>query len=175
MSVQLPCSLRTEIVRSPWRDRSSYVPVRGLCTATYDMSTGYGLTIFFFKFVKLLAKPNRRGRGARESVLKSYSRLLPPQGGLEEATWKGEYGQDTGSVDPSQAKCELGITLSYFGKRKQVTYMYHVNLSYWCVCIITAKRYVRHHYIPLMSVEMIDTFCFFTRNVTFVTCFLLPK
>ena len=51
------------------------VPVRGLCNATYDMSTGYGLTIFF-KYVKLLAKPNRRGRGARESVRKSHSLLL---------------------------------------------------------------------------------------------------
>ena len=63
----------------------------------------------FFKFVKLLAKPNRRGRGARESVRKSHSCLLPPQGGLAEAARKGGYGQDTGSVDPSQAKCELGI------------------------------------------------------------------
>ena len=68
-----------------------------------------GLQLFFFKFVKLLAKPNRRGRGARESVPKSHSRLLPPQGGLAEAARKGGYGQDTGSVDPSQAKCELGI------------------------------------------------------------------
>ena len=64
------------------------VPVRGLCNATYDMSTGYGLTIFF-KFVKLLVKPNRRGRGARESVRKSHSRLLPPQAGLAEAARKG--------------------------------------------------------------------------------------
>ena len=63
----------------------------------------------FSKFVKLLAKPNRRGRGARDSVQKSHSRLLPPQGGLAEAARKGRYGQDTGSVDPSQAKCELGI------------------------------------------------------------------
>ena len=66
----------------------------------------------FFKLVKLLAKPIRRGRGARESIQKSHSRLLPPQGGLTEAAQKGGYGQDTGSVDPSQAKCELGITTS---------------------------------------------------------------
>ena len=85
------------------------VSVRGLCNTTYDISTGYGLTIFF-KFVKLLAKPNLRGRGARESIQKSHSRLLPPQGGLTEAARKGGYGQDTGSVDPSQAKCELGIS-----------------------------------------------------------------
>ena len=63
----------------------------------------------FTKFVNLLAKPNRRGRGARESVRKSHSRLLPPQGGLAEATQKGGYRRDTGSVDPSQVKCELGI------------------------------------------------------------------
>ena len=70
----------------------------------------YGLRSYnLFKFVKLLAKPNRRGRGARESVRKSHSHLLPPQGGLAEAARIGGYGQDTGSVDPSQAKCELGI------------------------------------------------------------------
>ena len=68
----------------------------------------YGLTIFF-KCVKHLAKPNRRGRGARESVRKSLSRLLPPQGGLAEAARKGGYGHHTGSVDPSHAKCELGV------------------------------------------------------------------
>ena len=50
----------------------------------------YGLRSYdFSKFVKLLAKPNRRGRGARESVRKSHSRLLPPQGGLAEAARKG--------------------------------------------------------------------------------------
>ena len=111
--VQCQCSCRAVSAASA---RKSYgaragiglraVTLRGLCNATYDMSTGYGLTIFS-KFVKLLAKPNRRGRGARESVRKSHSRLLPPQGGLAEAARKGGYGQDTGSVDPSQAKCEL--------------------------------------------------------------------
>ena len=90
------------------------VPVRGLCNATYDMSTGYGLTIFF-KFVKLLAKPIRRGRGAHESIQKSHSRLLPPQGGLAKAARKGGYGQNTGSIDPSQAKCELGISFTFLG------------------------------------------------------------
>ena len=46
----------------------------------------------FFKIVKLLAKPDRRGRGARESVQKSHSHLLPLQGGLGEAARKGGYG-----------------------------------------------------------------------------------
>ena len=65
----------------------------------------------FFKFVKLPAKQNRRGSGARESVQKFHSRLLPPHGSLAEAARKGGYGQDTGSVDPSHAKCELGISI----------------------------------------------------------------
>ena len=96
--VQCQCSCRAVSAASA---RKSYgarswiglctVPVRGLCNATYDISTGYGLTIFF-TFVKLLAKPNRRGRGARESVRKYHSRLLPPQGGLAEAARKGGYG-----------------------------------------------------------------------------------
>ena len=74
----------------------------------------YGLRAYnFFKFVKLLAKPNRRGRGARESIRKSHSRLLPPHGSLTEAGRKGGYGQHTDSVDPSQAKCELGIKVQF--------------------------------------------------------------
>ena len=111
MSVQLPCSLRilrTEIVRSPCGDRPSHGARAGIVQC--HLRHVYGLRAYnFFKFVKLLAKSNRRGRGARKSVRKSHSRLLPPQGGLAEAARKGEYGQDTGSVDPSQAKCELGI------------------------------------------------------------------
>ena len=97
--VQCRCSCRVVSAASA---RKSYgaradisfrtVPVRVLCNATYEMSTGYGLTIFF-RFVKLLAKPNRRGRGARESVRKSHSRLLPPQGGFAEAAREGGYGQ----------------------------------------------------------------------------------
>ena len=70
MSVQLPCSLRSfrmEIVRSPCGD-CAMPPTTCLRLQSYDFS----------KFVKLLAKPNRRGRGARESVQKSHSRLLPP-------------------------------------------------------------------------------------------------
>ena len=86
------------------------------------MSTGYGLTIFFFKFVKILAiKPNRRGCGARESIQKSHSRLLPPQGGLAEAARKGGYGQDTGSVDPSQAKCEYALNNDFLLANHKVT------------------------------------------------------
>ena len=86
--VQCQCSCRAVSAASTqksYRARAGIglrtVPVRRLCNATYDMSMGYGLTILFF-FVKLLAKPNRRGHGARESVLKSHSRLLPLHGGL---------------------------------------------------------------------------------------------
>ena len=109
--VRKSCSCRAvsaASARKSYGGGSALAPCGALCIATYDMSTGYGLTIFF-KFVKLLAKPNRRGRGARESVRKSHSHRLPPQGGLAEAARKGGYGQDTGSVYPSQAKCELGI------------------------------------------------------------------
>ena len=111
MSVQSPSSLRslrTEIVRSPCGDRPSRGARAGIVQC--HLRHVYGLRAYeFSKFVKLLAKPNRRGRGARESVRKSHSRLLPPQGGLAGAARKGGYGQDTGSVYPSQAKCELGI------------------------------------------------------------------
>ena len=112
MSVQLPCSLRslrTEIVRSPCGDRPSHGARAGIVQC--NLRHVYGLRAYnFFKCVKLLAKPNRRGRGARESIQKSHSCLLPPQEGLADAARKGGYGQDTGSVDPSQAKCELGIS-----------------------------------------------------------------
>ena len=111
--VRKSCNVSAVAVQSPQLPhRNRTEPVRGLCNATYDMSTGYG-PYDFSKFVKLLAKPNRRGRGARESVQKSHScRLLPPQGGLAEAARKAGYGQDDGSVDPSQAKCELGISFA---------------------------------------------------------------
>ena len=74
------------------------------------------------------------------------------------------------------------------------TYQLHCpTLSYWCFHIVPSvlffqskfyalnahppKRYVmiRHHDIPLMSVEMSDTFCFITKNITVVTWFLLKK
>ena len=76
-------SLRTEIVRSPCGDCA-------MPPTTFLRATGLR---FVFKFVKLLAKPNRRGRGARESVPKSHSRLQPPQGGLAEAARKGDTGR----------------------------------------------------------------------------------
>ena len=123
MSVQLPsslCRLRTEIVRSPCGDRPSHSARAGIVQC--HLRHVYGLRFYdFSKFVKLLAKPNRRGRGARESIQKSHSRLLPPHGGLAEAARKGGYGQDTGSVDPSQAKCELGMSASKERKSRQVT------------------------------------------------------
>ena len=66
--------------------------VRGLCNAT-GLRFVYGLQSYdFSKFVKLLAKPYRRGCGARESVQKSHSRLLPPQGGRTERGIRAGYG-----------------------------------------------------------------------------------
>ena len=118
-NVRKSCNVSAVAVQSPQPPHGNRTePVRGSAFArcpcgdcampptTCLRATG----LRFFKCVKLLSEPNRRGRGARESVRKSHSRLLPPQGGLAEAARKGGYGQDTGSVDPSQAKCELGIS-----------------------------------------------------------------
>ena len=95
--VQCQCSCHAvsaasaEIVRSPCGDRPSHGARAGIVQC--HLRHVYGLRAYdFFQFVKLLAKPNRRGRRARESVRKSHSRLLPPQGGLAEAAWKGGYG-----------------------------------------------------------------------------------
>ena len=91
MAVQLPSSLRslrTKIVRSPCVD-CAMPPTTCLRLRSYDFS----------KFFKLPAEPNRRGRGACESVRKSHSRLLPPHGCLAEAARKGGHRQETGSVD----------------------------------------------------------------------------
>ena len=85
-------SLRTEIVRSPCRDRPSHGARAGI--VQHHLRHFYRLRSYdFSKFVKLLAKLNRRGRGARESVRKSHSRLLPSQGGLAEAARKGGTGR----------------------------------------------------------------------------------
>ena len=109
--MQCQCSCRAvsaASARKLYRARAGDRPRAGIVQC--HLRHIYGLWAYnFFKFVKLLAKPNRRGRGAHESLRKSHSRLLPPHGGLTEAARKGGYGQDTGSVHPSQAKCELGI------------------------------------------------------------------
>ena len=67
----------------------------------------YGLRSYYFqKFVKLL-KPNRRVCGARENRTKiAQSR----HGGFAEVARKGGYDQFTGSIDTSQATCELGLS-----------------------------------------------------------------
>ena len=114
--VRKSCNVSAVAVQSPHPPHGNHTePVRGSAFARCPGGdcamppTKCLRACDFFKFVKLLAKPIRRGRGARESVRKSHSHLLPPHGGLAEATRKGGYGQDTGSVDQSQAKCELGI------------------------------------------------------------------
>ena len=92
--VQCQCSCRAvsaSSARSPCRDRPSHSARAGIVQC--HLWNVYGLRAYdFFKFVKLLAKPNHRGRGARESVRKSHNCLLPPQGGLVETTRKGGYG-----------------------------------------------------------------------------------
>ena len=78
MSVQLPCSLRslrTEIVRSPCGDRPSHGARAGIvqCHLRHDIFV-YGLRSYdFFKFVKLLAKPNHGGRGARVNPYENFT------------------------------------------------------------------------------------------------------
>ena len=58
--VQCQCSCRAVAAASAWKSYGAragiglrMVPVRGLCNATYGMSTGYGLTIFFSFFFSL--------------------------------------------------------------------------------------------------------------------------
>ena len=84
--VQCQCSCRAVSARKSYGARAGIglrtVPVRGLCNATYDMSTGYGLTIFFSNLLNF-----------------SLSQIV-------------EAAEDTGSVDPLQAKCELGINVA---------------------------------------------------------------
>ena len=115
--VQCQCSLRslrTEIVRSPCGDRPSHGARAGIVQC--HLRHVYGLRAYdFFKFVKLLAKPNRRGRGDHESVRKSHSRL-----------------QDTGSVDPSQAKYELGIMpSSHLPRTPCDKFVYDFRAIFW--------------------------------------------
>lgn len=65
------------------------MPVQGLCSASYDMSTAKGLKIFHITPL---------GFGASESVRKSHcSPLLPHRGRM-----KRRYGQSTGSKDTSK-------------------------------------------------------------------------
>ena len=99
--VRKSCNASAVVVQSPQPSHGNRMePVRGSAFArpcgdcAMPPTTCLRATVlrFFFKFVKLLAETNRRGRGARESVRKSHSRLLPPQGGLAEAARKGGYG-----------------------------------------------------------------------------------
>ena len=86
--VQKSCNVSAVAVQSPQTPHGNRTePVWG--SASHGARAGivqchlrhvYGLRSydFLFNFVKPLAKPNRRGRAARESVRKSHSRLLPP-------------------------------------------------------------------------------------------------
>ena len=81
--VQKSCNVSAVAVQSPHPPHGNRTePMRGSAfgrcpcrdCATY-LRHVYGLRAYdFFKFVKLLAKPNRRGCGARESVRKSHNR-----------------------------------------------------------------------------------------------------
>ena len=147
MSVQLPCSLRslrTEIVRSPCGDRPLHSAHAGIVQC--HLRHVYGLQAYnFFEFVKLLAKPNRRGRGARESVRKSHSRLLPPQGGLAEAAQKGGwagYGLRRPIASQMWTRHEVSSGL-LFVNVKGLTYIHK-----WV--------YVHHQSLCLANDELVD-------------------
>ena len=70
------------------------MPVRGLCNATYDMHTGYGLTIFsnLFNFSR-----NKIVKAAEP--VNPYENLTAASCLRTEAARKRGYGLDTGSVD----------------------------------------------------------------------------
>ena len=87
LSVRPPRGARAGIVRCHLRH------VYGL--RTYDFSNLYNFPLN--KIVEAAEPVN---------LYENLSRLLPPHG---KAARKGGYGQDMGSVGPSQAKCELGI------------------------------------------------------------------
>ena len=87
LSVRPPRGARVGIVRCHLRH------VYGL--RTYDFSNLYN-----FPLNKIIE--------AAEPV-DPYENLTAASCLRTEAAWKGGYGQDTGSVDRSQAKCELGI------------------------------------------------------------------
>ena len=98
----LACALRAGLVRCHLRH------VYGL--RTYDFSNLYNFPLN--KIVEATEPVNPYENLTAASCLRTEAscRIQAPYGGLTEAARKGGYGQDTGSVDPSQAKCELGIS-----------------------------------------------------------------
>ena len=116
--VQCQCSCHAVSARKSYGARAGIglrtvpvMPVRGLCNATYDMSTGYGLTIFF-KFVKLLAKVRLNQIVEAAEPVNPYENLTAASCLRREDSRRLHEKEDTGSVDPSQAKCELGMSAS---------------------------------------------------------------
>ena len=80
------------------------VPVRGLCNATYEMSMGYGLTIF-----SNLSNFSRNQIVEAAEPVNPYENLTAASCLHREASRRPHGKGDTGSVDQSQAKCELGM------------------------------------------------------------------
>ena len=111
--VRKSCSCRAVSARKSYRapcgDRPSHGARAGIVQC--HLRHVYGLRAYeFFKAVNLLANPNRRGRA---EPVNPYENLTAASCLRREASrrphGKGDTGQDTGSVDPSQAKCKLGI------------------------------------------------------------------
>ena len=125
MSVQLPCSLRsfrTEIVRSLCGDRPSHGARAGL--VQYHLRHVYGL--LSHDFSKFLNFSLNQIVEAAEPV-NPYENLTAASCLRREASRRPHGKGDTASVDPSQAKCELGIT------HKQHALLVLMNLTCYTV------------------------------------------
>ena len=112
--VQCQCSCRAVSAASARKSYGDHagiglrtVPVRRLCNAIYDMSTGYGLTIFFLLQICKSLSLNQIVEAAEP--VNPYENLTATSCLRREASRRPHGKGDTGSVDPSQAKCELGM------------------------------------------------------------------
>ena len=105
MSVQSPQPPHGNRTEPVW-DRPSHGARKGMCNATYDTSPGYGLTIF-----SNLSNFSRNQIVEAAEPVNPYKNLTAASCLRREASQRPHGKGGTGSVDPSQAKCELGISV----------------------------------------------------------------
>ena len=154
--VQKSCNVSAVAVQSPQPPHGNRIePVRGSAFARCPCgdcampSTTCLRAYDFFKFVKLLAKPNHRGFGARESVQKSHSRLLPLQGGRTERGIRAGY------------RLRIPIashvwTIHYQWKLAGVMYM-QVSGTNLCGYIINFRKKCNSHLLQMQLPTCMDT------------------
>ena len=123
VTVQPPCLF--------WACGLRAVPVRGLCSATYDLATTClrATNLQFFKFVYNF--PLNKIVEAAEPV-NPYDNLTAASCLRTEASWRPHGKGDTGSVDPWQAKCEWGISL---GTCVVQCRMLHLPVFFFFLCV----------------------------------------